>query len=67
MLLNQNNTLTLLDNWEHFDPESTRAQRGLRASADHPHSDRLRREAEKLLLSLPHRIQLRLQQLIHSE
>ena len=63
MQLDLNSTVTLLDNWEHFDPESTRAQRILRAFADQPQNDRLRRDAERLLAALPMAVQNRLRQL----
>ena len=61
--LDMNNTVTLLDNWEHFDPEGTRVQKFLRAFADHPSNESLRIDAERVLASLPLRVQNRLQQL----
>ena len=63
MLRDLNNTVYLLDDWEHFDPEGTRAQRTLRAFADHPHNDLLRQDAEKGLLNLSKKVQNRLRQL----
>lgn len=64
MLLNLNNTVTLLNNWEHFDPEGTRVQKILRAFADHPQNDGLRQEAEQIFETLPKMVQHRLRQLI---
>ena len=64
MLLDLNSTVTLLNNWEHFDPEGTRVQRFLRAFADHPHNDQLRRDAERCLQSLPQAVRARLRQLL---
>ena len=63
MLLDLNSTVTLLDNWEHFDPEGTRVQKFLRAFADHPQNDLLRQDAERCLRKLPKRVQNRLRQL----
>lgn len=63
MLLDFNNTITLLDNWEHFDPEGTRIQKFLRAFADHPQDDLLRKDAEKYLRTLPKAVQNRLRHL----
>ena len=64
MLLDLNNTVTLLDNWEHFDPEGTRVQKFLRAFADHPQNNRLRLDAEKIMRTLPRVVQSRLRQLV---
>ena len=64
MLLDFDNTVTLLNNWEHFDPEGTRVQNFLRAFADHPQNDLLRRDAEKNLLALPKMVRNRLYQLV---
>jgi hypothetical protein len=63
LYLDLNNTVTLLNNWEHFDPEGTRVQKFLRAFADHPQNDLLRQEAEQCLRSLPRPVQSRLRQL----
>lgn len=63
MQLDLTNTVTLLNNWEHFDPEGTRVQKFLRAFADHPQNDLLRQDAEKILLALPKLVQNRLRQL----
>jgi hypothetical protein len=64
LLLNLNNTVTLLDNWEHFDPEGARVQRFLRAFADHPQDDSRRQDAERSLSNLPQMIQSRLRQMV---
>ena len=63
MLLDLNNAVALLNNWEHFDPEGTRVQKFLRAFADHPQNDALRQDAEKCLSNLPQMVQNRLRQL----
>ena len=63
MRLDLDNTVTLLENWEHFDPEGTRAQKFLRAFADHPQDDLLRKDAEKNIRKLPKTVQNRLRQL----
>jgi len=63
LLLDLNNTVALLDNWEHFDREGTRVQKILRAFVDHPHNDLLRQDAQKGLLNLPQTVQNRLLQL----
>lgn len=64
MLLDLNSTVTLLNNWEHFDPEGARVQRFLRAFADHPQNDQLRRDAESCLQNLPQPVRNRLRQLL---
>jgi len=64
MLLDFENAVNLLNQWEHFDPEGARVQRHLRAFADYPSDDELRREAEKLILALPQKIRHRLSQLV---
>jgi len=63
LLLDLTNTVTLLNNWEHFDPEGTRVQKFLRAFVDHPHNELLRQDAERCLRSLPKVVQNRLRQL----
>ena len=63
MPLDFENAVMLLSKWEHFDPEGTRVQKHLRAFADYPSDDELRRETEKLILALPERIRNRLSQI----
>jgi hypothetical protein len=63
LLLDLNSTVTLLNNWEHFDPEGTRIQKFLRTFADHPQNEAMRLDAERCLRSLPKMVQIRLRQL----
>jgi len=55
--------VTLLDNWEHFDPEGTRVNKFLRAFACHPQNDMLRQDAERGLRKLPKIVMNQLRQL----
>jgi len=63
MSLSLATAVELLRKWEHFDPEGARVQRHLRAFADYPSDESLRRESEDLIRGLPARIRLRLSQL----
>ena len=63
MTLDVEKAVELLHKWEHFDPEGTRVQKYLRAFADYPSNQELRREAEDLLRALPVKVRHRLSQL----
>ena len=63
MVFDSKNTATLLENWEHFDPEGTRIQKILRSFCDQPHNETLRQDAQRLLRTLPIMVQQRLHQL----